>query len=81
MAASKTTQDKVGKKKVAPNDKQKGLAVTKVLGCESTAYSKILGVKPESSKEDIQKAYMRLRVLTNPKNNTSKGAGDAYKSK
>lgn len=81
MAASKMTQAKVGKKKVAPNDKQKGLAVTKVLRCESTAYSKILEVKPESSKEDMQKAYVRLCVLTNPKNNKFKGASNAYKSK
>ncbi|KAL9132045.1 MAG: hypothetical protein Q9217_000173 [Psora testacea] len=73
-----TPQGRVGKKRAAPNDKQKGLAVTNVLKCDATAYSEILGVKSDSSKDDVLNAYMRLAILTNPKNNTNKGSSEAY---
>lgn len=74
-------QIKIEKKKIALNNKQKRLAVTRVLQCEFTAYFKILKVKSESSKKNIEMIYVRLCVLMNFKNNTFKDVNNAHKSK
>ena len=74
-------QDKIEKKKLATDDRQKRLAVTKVLRCESTAYFNILGVKPESSDKDKLNFYVTMCRLINPKYNAIKDANKAYKSK
>lgn len=93
--AGKLTKDRLGKKKLAPNDKQdkigkrklatdnrqKRLAVTKVLRCESTAYFNILEVKPESSNKDKLNFYVMMCRLINLKYNAIKDAVKAYKSK
>lgn len=72
-------QKNLAKKKVISNVKRS--AVARVPACEPTAYSDILGLKPDSSKEQVLKAYRNLAKVTNPKYNKNKGASDAHKCK
>ena len=71
---------RIGKNRVIP-DSRKALAVAKVLKCEPTAYSQILEVERDSSKEAVHKAYSRLAVLTDLKSNKIKCSSEVYNCK